>query len=227
MFTVEDFYLFLERITPYIIDFLWRFLGALLILLVGYIIALIIKIFVIKIAKACKIDKALARLGYGENLRRANISIKKTGSQVLGSIAKWIVIFTAFMFAVEHLEWIRLYDILYRIVIFLPSIFIAVVAFFFALIIGDFIEKLVSFKAQAARISYYAFLASFVKWVFLIFVFSIILSEIGIGETIFPLLLQAFAIGIVIALAIAIGLAFGLGGKEAAAKFLEKFRNKK
>lgn len=219
---VEEFLYILDRAVPYIVAFSGRFLGALLIFLIGYIIALIGKSFIIKIANICKINEALAKTGWKESFKKVGI----VGSEFLGNVIKWMLIFTAFMLAIEHLEWLALYSLLYRIVFFLPSIFIAIIGLFFVLIIGSIIEKLVIFKAQKAKIIHYTFLASLIKWIFLIFAFGIILSEIGIGENIFPLLMQTFIMGIVIAFAIAFGLAFGLGGKEAAAKFLEKFKGK-
>ena len=62
------------------------------------------------------------------------------------------------------------------------------------------------------------FAGSMAKWAIWIFAIIIALSELGIA----PAFMQILFTGIIAMLAIAGGLAFGLGGKEAAAKVLNK-----
>ena len=76
-----------------------------------------------------------------------------------------------------------------------------------------------SAKAMGVRSARMA--GSVAKWAIWIFAVIIVLSELGIA----PAFMQILFTGIVAMLAIAGGLAFGLGGKEAAAKVIEKAKN--
>jgi hypothetical protein len=60
------------------------------------------------------------------------------------------------------------------------------------------------------------------RWAVLIFVFLVVLNQLGIASDLIRIL---FA-GIVAMVALAGGLAFGLGGKEAAKDIIEKLRKR-
>lgn len=62
---------------------------------------------------------------------------------------------------------------------------------------------------------------SVAKWAIWIFAIIIALSELGIA----PAFMQILFTGIVAMLAIAGGLAFGLGGKEAASRAIDRAKN--
>jgi small-conductance mechanosensitive channel len=82
-------------------------------------------------------------------------------------------------------------------------------------------RKLVQASVQASGSRSAVMVGSVVKYAIWIFAFIIVLSELGIAAA----FMQILFTGLVAALSIALGLAFGLGGKEAASRAVDKFSN--
>jgi len=82
-------------------------------------------------------------------------------------------------------------------------------------------KKLVRASAQAANVRSANMLGSITLYAIWIFAFIIALSELGIATAFMQILFTGF----IAALAIALGLAFGLGGKDAASRAIEKVSN--
>ena len=80
---------------------------------------------------------------------------------------------------------------------------------------------LVRGSAQAANLPSAAFLGGVARWSIWIFALLVALYHLGIAGP----LVQTLFTGFVAMIAIAGGLAFGLGGKDAAAKFIERLRS--
>ena len=81
-------------------------------------------------------------------------------------------------------------------------------------------QKLVRASADAAGLHSASTIAGIVKWAILVFGFLIALTHLGIAAS----LIQTVVIGIIAMVAIAGGLAFGLGGKDMAARTLDKIK---
>ena len=76
---------------------------------------------------------------------------------------------------------------------------------------------MVTSAAKAAQVQSAGFLGSIARWAILILALITALAHLGIA----PAFMQILFTGLVAMLALAGGLAFGLGGKEAASRFLE------
>ena len=113
-------------------------LGALVILLIGYLIAAGIGWAVRKLMGRLGVDRALAGAGISESMLRANIPIAP--SAVLGKLAFWIVMLTFVLAAFDSVGISAVTAAFSQLVAYIPNIFIAVVI----LVLGLFL-------AQAAR----------------------------------------------------------------------------
>jgi len=71
-------------------------------------------------------------------------------------------------------------------------------------------------------VSFNNFAGTAVKWAVYVFAIFAVLLQLGIA----PEIVNALVMGLVGMLALAFGLAFGLGGKEAAARMIEETRKK-
>jgi len=87
-------------------------------------------------------------------------------------------------------------------------------------VLGDLVERVVVTAARTADIRSAHFAGSVAKWAIWIFAVLVALSQLGIA-TAFS---QTLFTGVVIAVSLALGLSFGLGGQEAAARFIERLR---
>jgi hypothetical protein len=72
------------------------------------------------------------------------------------------------------------------------------------------------------EISYIGFLGTLVKWAIYIFAGLAILLQLGVTPTI----INTLIFGLIGTLSLALGLAFGLGGKDAAAKLIEDLKRR-
>ena len=89
-----------------------------------------------------------------------------------------------------------------------------------AAVIAEALQKIIAGSAMAAGVTTAKFLGGLTKWAIWIFALLVALSQVGIGRDIIVIVLQ----GVIYMLALAGGLAFGLGGKEAASRSIEKIR---
>jgi len=86
-------------------------------------------------------------------------------------------------------------------------------------VVGDIVKHIVLTSTHAARLTVSQnFLGALAKWSIWILGLFFALNQLGIGEQ----LIQILFTGLVAGLAIAIGLAFGLGGRDAAARVIDR-----
>jgi small-conductance mechanosensitive channel len=124
--------------------------------------------------------------------------------------------------AVEILGLAQFASVLNRLIVWLPNVVIAVVVFVVAVIIADILNRLIRASVNKMGIKYGGFLGAIVRWAIYIFAGLAILLQLGVAPTI----IQSIVVGFVGMLALALGLAFGLGGKDAAAKLIEDLKSK-
>ena len=101
---------------------------------------------------------------------------------------------------------------------YLPRVIAAILILLVSVIIGEVSRKIVSGAAANAHLSSSKLLGALTKWAIIIFAVLTALVQLNIAAA----LVQILFIGIVVALSLAFGLAFGLGGRDAAARILDK-----
>jgi len=104
---------------------------------------------------------------------------------------------------------------------YIPQVIVAVLILLVAAVLADATKKVVVGTAKAAGSASANFFGGIAMWSIWIFAFIIALSQLGIA----PDFMRIFFMGVVAMISIAGGLAFGLGGKEAAARFIERLRS--
>lgn len=188
-------------------------IGAVIVLLLGLIVAPILGGIVKKIFDIIRIDEMAEKAGILEVT--AGYSKNFSISLLLGKIVKWFFIIAFVMAASEILGWVRITQFLNEIVFYIPQVLIAVIILVFGVIAGNFFEAVVvrSLLGSNAPIDNPQIIGKVTKWSFVIFGAMAAMLQIGIA----PSLIQILFTGIVLALA----LAFGLGGREKAAELLD------
>ncbi|MFA6132191.1 MAG: hypothetical protein WC702_04010 [Patescibacteria group bacterium] len=201
-----------------ILDFLPQFFGALAIFIVGLIFALVLQRVVEKIIVLLKIDLLAKKFEVPQIFERYGLPFKI--SKLLGWIVKWFLIVVSLIAATDILGWDQVTDYLKQIVLYLPNVIIAVIMLFFGTVLANFVHKLVKSAVAAAKLASADFLASLARWAILVFTFMAALIQLQIAEDLISVLFTGF----VAMLALAGGLAFGLGGREHAARVLDKLK---
>ncbi len=200
------------------IDFLPALLGALIIFIFGWTIAVTLGRLVEKAIKTAKIDSALEKLGIGQRFAEAGMKINIAG--FFGGLIKWFLILVFLMAATDVLQLSEVTNFLNSIILYIPNVVVAVVILAIAFLVGNFVYNVVKGSTRAAGVMSATLLAALSKWAIVIFGFLAALIQLGIAVS----LVNTIFIGIVAALSLAIGLSFGLGGKEDAAVILKKIR---
>jgi len=199
-------------------DFLPTFIGALLVFVVGLVVAKVLGGAVEKGVKMTKVDRAIEKFEVTKKFEEAGLELSL--SNVFGTVVKWFLILVFLMAATDILQLTQVTNFLNSIIMYIPNVVVAIVILAIAFILGNFVYKFVRGSVKAAGVMSASLLASISKWAILVFGILTALVQLGIAESI----VNTLFIGFVAALSLAIGLSFGLGGKEEAAHLLRKIR---
>ena len=202
-----------------VVAFLPNLLIALIIFLLGWLTGSILGKWVAQLFRALKVDNALREVGTDEVLAKAGFTLNI--GHFVGALVKWFVIIVFLVASLEVLHLNQVTDFL-RIVVenYLPNLIAAALILAAAALIADVLQRVVAGAAAAAGVSSAHFLGGLIKWAVWIFSILAALAQLGVAARLIEILLT----GVVAMLALAGGLAFGLGGREAASRYLDKLR---
>ena len=199
------------------VSFVPGLLGAIILFIVGWAVGSIVGRAIAQLVAVLKVDKLFESAGAHDFMNRAGLRLSVSG--FIGGLVKWFVIVVFLMAALQIIGLTQVNDFLREAVLYyLPKVIIASLVLIIATVLAEAMKKLVRASAQAANISSANMLGSITLYAIWIFAFIIALSELGIATAFMQILFTGF----VAALAIALGLAFGLGGKDAASRAIDK-----
>ncbi len=201
-----------------IVNYLPNLIGAIVIIVIGVLVANIIKWIIARLVDASRLQSAFDSLSFTQALKRAKVSTDLP--EMIGQFAKWLTIVLFLLPAASILGLSQISNILNNIILYLPNIGSAVIIIFLGALFATFIGNIVRATAAGLGADMSGGLATLSRYLILIFAGLTALSQLGIALPVINILLTGF----VAAAAIAIGLAFGLGGKDAAADLVAKIR---
>jgi hypothetical protein len=200
------------------INFLPKLIGALIIFLIGWAIAIGLQRLIEQIVKILKIDALLERLGIGKGLEKAGFKLHV--GRWLGLLVKWFLIIVFLMAATDILGLAEVTTFLRSVVFYIPNVIVAALILLVAAWAAGVTQKIILAGASVTNIKAANLSANIAKWSIMVFGLLAALAQLGVASS----LIQTIVTGFVAMLAIAGGLAFGLGGKDMAADILAKFR---
>jgi len=193
-------------------QFLPTLLGAILLLVIGWFVAKLVARLVEKVLHSVRFERAAAGSGIGEFVRRSGST--RTTSQIIAQLAKWFTFLIFVQGAANLLAMPQLTGIINSIVLFIPNLLVGVVILVVASLVADFVSGVVLASLREAGVGSPEFLAKLARYAVMGFGVIAALDQIGIAPTV----VNTLFIGLVGSIALAVGLAFGLGGREVAAK---------
>ncbi len=210
----------LQNLWTSFIMFIPSFLGAVIIFIIGWVIADIIGKAIKQVFDALKVDRLFASAGAEEVVHRAGFKFSVGG--FIGWVVKWFIIIVFLMASLEILGLTQVNFFLRDVVLtYLPNVIISAFILLAASVLSDFAARIVSGTAKAANVRSAAMLGTIVKYAIWFFAIVMALAQLGIASDFMYTLFTA----LVGALALAFGLSFGLGGRDAAARAIEHFRS--
>ncbi len=196
--------------------FVPNFLAMLVILLLGYVLAYLIKRFLVKFLTAIKFDSWSDRMGFTKLMRHGNLWGKP--SMLLGNIVFWVLLFLTLMSGLSALQIAVIDALVSQFFSYIPRIFSAAIIMIVGFVFSRFISRAVLIAAANSGFHYAKLLADAVSTLLLVLIVAMVMEQLQIAPVI---VLAAFSIifgGIVSALVIA----FGVGGIHAARRIIEK-----
>ena len=196
--------------------FVPKFLAGLIILIIGIIIASLLRDFIKIIFRYIKL---------GEWLEAAGLVKSKeiqTWPNLLAELTRWSIIFLFLMSAVETWGIPKVGDVLNQLLLFLPNVFLAVIIGWIGLVAGRFVADIVRHGIDGVGGREALILGNIAKAAIYFFTSLIILTQLGVAAELVKILFT----GIVGMLALSFGLAFGLGGQVEARELLKRLRLK-
>ena len=192
--------------------FLPELIGAILLLVIGYFVALLVKTIVTKLLRQVRFDRALHSSPAGNYIAR----LVDSPSRFVGKVVFWLVLLGFISMAVAVLNVPALNEFMSGIYGYLPHVIAAVVIFLVASAVSvaavAFVRRVMG-KTALAKV-----VASVIPSLVMSIAVFMILDELMIAEDIVTITYTAL-IG---AVALGLALAFGLGGRDVASRLLEQ-----
>lgn len=190
---------------------------AVLLFIVGWVLGSLVAKALEQVFMALKVDRVFQSVGADDFFRKAGMNLN-TG-RFVGELVKWFVVI---VFLLPSLSLVGLDSIgffLRDVVLgFLPRVVVAALILIIATFVSEFLSKTVAASARTMSVSSANMLGAVAKYAVWVFAFIIALGELGVAEYYMNVLFTV----IVGMLGLAGALAFGLGGRESAARFLDK-----
>ena len=197
--------------------FLPRLLLAVIILVIGWLLAKAIRLIVIKGLRAINFNVLTDRAGIDRFLQQGGIQTDTVG--ILGALIYWLVTLAALMIAFNSLGLTNVTELIGRVALFIPKVIVAVLILAFGAYFARFIDNTIIAYGKNVGLEDAEFLGRFARYAILVFVVMIALEQVDVAS---ELVRQSFLIilaGVVLALA----LAFGLGCQHRVSELLDKW----
>jgi hypothetical protein len=199
-----------------VMQFLPQLVVAILVLVAGWIIGGILGNIIKKAFHTLKLDTALDKAGVDDLSARAGYEFKP--GQFVGSLVKW---FTVLVFAVVAFDILGLgqVTVFAREVVlgYLPQVFAAALILFVGVIVAQMAKDLLMGALRGAGSESVVLYGKLAYALVLAFTIMAVMNQLQIAAE----LVQILFMGVVFALSLGSALAFGLGGRDAAARYID------
>lgn len=192
------------------VEYTPRILAALLLLIVGYLVARVVSRVMGRFIDAIENNKMVKDVANRLDITVVNVS------DLVAMLTRWAVLLIFVIAAIDALGVAVLTDTFNQILAFLPKIFAAAVILAVSVLMGNVVFDIVQESAKKAKIKFHSFLAGAARVMVLVFGIPLALAQLGLDLTIINNNITVVVAGVMLALAIS----FGLGGKETAGKIV-------
>ncbi len=202
-----------------VVAYIPNIIVAVVIFVVGWLIGAALGKVVEQILKSLKLDMALKNTGLNDVVERAGFTVNS--GMFLGMLVKWFIIIGFLVASLDVLHLTQVNAFLSDVVLsYIPQVIVAVLFILIGAVVAEVAKDIVAGAARAAEVHSAGFAGSVAKWAVWVFAILAALDQLQVATG----FIQTLFTGIVVAISLALGLSFGLGGQEAAARYIEKVR---
>lgn len=199
-----------------VVSFVPKFLAGLIVLLIGIIVASIVKQVLTEAFKALRVESFLHKYGVPE------AKDEYTWTNILAEIARWFVILMFLIPTTDVWGLPQVVTVLNTFLLYLPNVFVGAIIMLVGLVFAKLAHDVILASTRGVSAETATTIASITRWAIVVFSLLATLNQLGIATDMIRILFTGF----VAMLAIAGGIAFGLGGQGAARDILDDLRKK-
>ena len=196
------------------LSYIPQLIGAIVILIIGYLVAKALQAVVGRVLQAVGFDGWMEKGGIKQFFDRAQTN--QTPHSVLGQLVFWFVFIIAITMAADALGIPQVSAILGQLIGYIPNIIAAILILILAALLANFLAGIVR-GATGSEV-----LSSIARYAIIVYAVFAALTQLGIAV---QLTANTFLI-LLGGVALAAAIAFGIGGREVARDILEKAYNR-
>jgi hypothetical protein len=196
-----------------------RILAFIITVAVGWFIASLIARGVTTLLRAIPFNEFAEKTGV---TRFTRASAGLDASAVVAAVVKWLVRIVVLLVAFDLLGLPAVSDVLRSFLLWLPNLIVALFVLFIAGIASEALSNVVRGAASEADFDNPNTLANVARIAVWVVAIVVAANQLGVAAT----LVNTIVTGAIGAIALAAGIAFGLGGREVAARRLEEWDRK-
>lgn len=194
-----------------------RILGFIIIVAIGWFVSTLLARGVVTLLRAIRFDELMQRSGLADFVAKMGTGIDSAG--LVAAIVKWIVRLVVLLVAFDALGLPAVSDVMRQLLLWLPDLVVAIFVLFIGGIAARALGNVVRGATAESGFANPETLANVARTSVWAFAIVVAINQLGIATN----LINTLFTGFVGALAIALGLAFGLGGRDLAARTLENW----
>lgn len=211
----------LEQMSKNVADVIPNVIGAILILIIGWIITKIVLIILKRVLKLTKVDRVTELINEKDLFGTTDLKFNVSG--VITGFVKWILYLVFLIVASDIMDW-RIVSIeIGNLLRYLPKLFSAIALLMIGLYIANFLKKAIFGLFESFDLAGSKLVSNLVFYVIAVIIVITALNQAGIDTSVITnnvtIILAAFLA------AIAIG--FGFGSKEVVADLLRSFYSRR
>ena len=198
------------------VTFLPDLFGGLLILIIGLVVANLLKGILLTLFAFLKLERLFQQ---SKAVVKGEVRLWE---EVIAEIVRWTVVILFLIPTLQVWGLSEAITVLNQVLFYIPNVIVAVVIGFVGLISSNLVANVVRRTIKTLGSTTANTLAVFTKSVIVFFTILVVLNQLGVAQDIIRILFT----GIIGMLALAGGLAFGLGGKDIARDLLSELTKK-
>jgi len=194
-----------------------RIIGFIIIVAIGWFISSLLAKAVTGLLRAIRFEELMQKSGLADFMNKMGTGIDSVG--IVAGIVKWIVRIVVLLVAFGTLGLPAVADVMRQLLLWLPNLVVAIFVLFIGGIAARALGNIVRGATAEGGFTNPETLANVARTAVWAFAVVVAINQLGIATN----LINTLFTGFVGALAIALGLAFGLGGRDLAARTLDNW----
>lgn len=187
-----------------VVKFLPNLISAILILVIGWIIAKVTEKVFSRVLKTLKVDEVAEKRGITKMFQ--DIGIEKSPSALGGRILYWLLMLLFLIPALKTLQFDYVSQLVGQFLGYVPNLIAAVLIFIIGITVAKILGSSVAASAKAAGLEYASAVGLFIRYFVALVVLILGLAQLGIQTNILTVVFAVLIVSIGLALALALGL---------------------